>query len=385
MDRKNNKWTVKPNPDRIREARLARGMAMIELAEPLGVTRQAISKYENDEMSPSIEIVQKMARTLSFPESFFFTEFSNPSHNNETIYYRSLKSTENMYKSMYTVRLVWLERLMQEMSECIRLPKFNFPEPIDISLDASHEQIDEAASKLREFWGLGLNPISNVTMLVERNGIIITYIPYGQTQIDACSKIQGDRAVIMLSADKSSAFRTRFDISHELGHLLLHRYISKEEFERESNFKIIENQAHAFAGAFLMPQKTFAREVYSTSLEHLFALKKRWKVSIAAIIKRCEALNLFTDSQVQRLYIELGKRKWRKSEPLDDITPVETPTLLKKAFDLIYSGKVASPVDFRDRLCLLNQDFEELTTLQIHDYPGNSEPKEIKLHLLNND
>ena len=49
---------------RIREVRQARGMSQVELARLLGVTKQSISNWENDNIQPSIEMV-KLARSLS--------------------------------------------------------------------------------------------------------------------------------------------------------------------------------------------------------------------------------------------------------------------------------------------------------------------------------
>lgn len=52
-------------PERIREARLARGMTAIDLATSVGVTRQAISKYELGIALPSSDILNSIASSLS--------------------------------------------------------------------------------------------------------------------------------------------------------------------------------------------------------------------------------------------------------------------------------------------------------------------------------
>ena len=46
---------------RIREVRQARGMSQVEL---LGVTKQSVSNWENDNIQPSIEMLVKLALTL---------------------------------------------------------------------------------------------------------------------------------------------------------------------------------------------------------------------------------------------------------------------------------------------------------------------------------
>ena len=46
---------------RIKELRLARGINQVKLAEALGVTKQSVSNWENDNIQPSIEILIKLA------------------------------------------------------------------------------------------------------------------------------------------------------------------------------------------------------------------------------------------------------------------------------------------------------------------------------------
>ncbi len=50
---------------RIRELRLARGMSQVELAKKLGVTKQSVSNWENDNILPSVEMLAKIANCLS--------------------------------------------------------------------------------------------------------------------------------------------------------------------------------------------------------------------------------------------------------------------------------------------------------------------------------
>lgn len=49
---------------RIRELRQARGLSQVELAKKLGVTKQSVSNWENDNIQPSVEMLVKLARCL---------------------------------------------------------------------------------------------------------------------------------------------------------------------------------------------------------------------------------------------------------------------------------------------------------------------------------
>ena len=50
---------------RIRTLRQARGMSQVRLAGLLGVTKQSVSNWENDNIQPSIEMLQKLAAIFS--------------------------------------------------------------------------------------------------------------------------------------------------------------------------------------------------------------------------------------------------------------------------------------------------------------------------------
>lgn len=49
---------------RIRILRQARGLSQVELAKILGVTKQSVSNWENDNIQPSIEMLKRIAQTF---------------------------------------------------------------------------------------------------------------------------------------------------------------------------------------------------------------------------------------------------------------------------------------------------------------------------------
>ena len=50
---------------RIREMRLIKRMSQVELARLLGVSKQSVSNWENDNIQPSIEMLVKLAEIFS--------------------------------------------------------------------------------------------------------------------------------------------------------------------------------------------------------------------------------------------------------------------------------------------------------------------------------
>ena len=50
---------------RLRALRQARKMRQVDLARRLGVTKQSVSNWENDNIQPSIEMLVKLSKTFS--------------------------------------------------------------------------------------------------------------------------------------------------------------------------------------------------------------------------------------------------------------------------------------------------------------------------------
>lgn len=167
---------------------------------------------------------------------------------------------------------------------------------------------------------------------------------------------------MLLSADKDNGYRSRFDLAHELGHLILHRHIPRPT-ERERH-KQLEAQAHRFAGAFLLPAETFANEVHTpVTLDDLLLLKRRWGVSVAAIIMRLRALKILDEDAAQLLFKRRSARWGAKSEPGDGDRAPERPRLLRRTIDLLVEENVM-PLDAIPRhIGLAAYDIEMLAGL----------------------
>ena len=164
---------------------------------------------------------------------------------------------------------------------------------------------------------------------------------------------------VFLSIDKDSAVRSRFDIAHELCHILLHQDITKEDIESKEKLNQIEKEADTFAGAFLLPAETFSREVFSSSLDNLVRLKERWKVSISCMITRCLNLRLFTDNQVAYLKKQMTYKNYWRREPLDDAIQCEIPYLYKQIFELLLENEILSKNEIVDEIAINPEEIEE--------------------------
>lgn len=58
--------------DEIRRLRLARGITQTRLADCLGVSKQSVSNWENSNIQPSVELLEKLADFFPSPQTRFW-------------------------------------------------------------------------------------------------------------------------------------------------------------------------------------------------------------------------------------------------------------------------------------------------------------------------
>jgi Zn-dependent peptidase ImmA (M78 family)/DNA-binding XRE family transcriptional regulator len=358
---KNNKPII---PVRIREARIARELSLSDLANEIGVTKQAISKYELGVININSFVLLKIANVLDFPTNFF----SKPKENGEenysksVVFFRSVKVPKKITNAVEQ-KIEFIYEIVSFLSKYINFPCLDIFD-IETNIpkgDLDNEKIEEIALRLREHWGIGTKPIKNLSNLLLKKGFIISRIELNTTKMDAHSCWIKGMPYIILSSDKDCAVRDRFSLAHELGHLILHSHLDDDEARK--NHKLIENEANRFAGAFLMPVKSFANDIYSASLDNFLLIKEKWKVSIASMIKRCYELDLTTEDQYRNLNKHLAIKKWKKKEPLDDVIEFEKPNIFKEAFDLLLENNILNVDDILNEIALKPDEIEKLCFL----------------------
>jgi Zn-dependent peptidase ImmA (M78 family) len=199
------------------------------------------------------------------------------------------------------------------------VPLMQFPAP-------DERRAEEAAEKLRTKWRLGVDPIADMTAILEDHKVHVI-------EIKATEQFDGISAVAFDSANKPQAAavvsrlgvpgdRQRLNLAHELGHLVLKLPPLCDQ----------ERLAFRFGAAFLAPAASFKREVgekrTSLSVDELLILKKRFKMSIQAILRRFRDLQIISQTHYKEWCIAISRMGWRKKEPLE-IKP-EKPEWLKQ-------------------------------------------------------
>lgn len=195
----------------------------------------------------------------------------------------------------------------------------------------SYETIDRIADNVRSQFNLGDGPIANMTLIVERMGIRVKFSDLESEKIDAVTGNIMSRPYILLNSRRLSSVRLRFNLAHELGHILLHAHYPSNIINSSSNLKTIESEANHFAGALLMPDYGISLDMIRTNMSYIIELKKHWKVAIQALVYRGNEMGLISDSQALFLRQTIYRNKWRINEPLDDEIPIERPSYIQSA------------------------------------------------------
>lgn len=354
-------------PYRIRQARVSREFSMGDLADLIGVSRAAISQYEMGTIRPSDFTLGNMAAVLNYPISFFRKELPIVTSANSAVYFRSQRSSTQKAKNAVREKISIFREINLFLQEYVSFPAVNLPEFYlsNSYRDLTVEEIENYAVALRKFWKLGMGPIDNLTSVLQKNGIMISVMELKNKKIDAFSVLYDSTPYIFRGSDKYSNARLRFDIAHELGHLLLHANMySEEEIEQKVIRDRIEHEANLFAAAFLLPKETFSKDIYSSSINHFIQLKKKWKTSMAAMIYRCDDLDLLTCNQIKYLKDQMSYNGYWRREPLDNEIPLEKPFAHEQAFSLLLDNDIITPAEIIDKIGCYPEEIERYSFLK---------------------
>jgi Zn-dependent peptidase ImmA (M78 family) len=121
-------------------------------------------------------------------------------------------------------------------------------------------------------WMLPAGPIADMVELLEANRGIVLPCDFGTDLIDAMSQRIEGLLILFLVNINSPSDRLRHTLAHELGHMILHTITVKSDEE-------MEDEADAFAGAFLLPADEIRPQLRRFDLRQLADLKLYWKVS----------------------------------------------------------------------------------------------------------
>jgi Zn-dependent peptidase ImmA (M78 family)/DNA-binding XRE family transcriptional regulator len=324
--------------ERIRQARLLVGLTQEEIAHRLSAdgypaTKAVISKYEKNKSIPNPTLLLALTQILGVDIGYLLYESDI---NVEWLGYRkhsSLPAKTQEVVQGYARDVAILHSELYNLLYPGQAP--SIPEPVGVK---SFEEAEAAAAQLRHYWNVDEFPIENLIQMAEDKGIIVIGWEQDAGEFDGLSGWCGTRTPVTVVNTAVATVRRRFNLAHELGHLLM------EMPETEA-----EMLAHRFAAALLVPATAAYRELghkrHSISLAELGTLKRRYGLSVQGWIFRARDLEIITENYARQLFRQIGMLGWQKEEPFPYIAD-EEPVLLHQmilhaiAEDLITGDRV---------------------------------------------
>lgn len=371
-------------PGRIKQLRLALGITQAAFADLAGRNSSTVSKWESGSQSPDSDAALRLCDVFGISDNWLFEA---PLMVRETtpFFFRSQSSTTSSARDIAGARLEWLQDVVYKLQESLEFPTVNVPSLRETDCELiSDQEIEQIASDCRQAWGLGFAPISNVLQVMENAGIVCARTSIGYLKLEGVSNWHklDQRPYALLADDKADGIRSRFDAAHELGHIVLHRYVTQEQ--SKTRHLLLEAQANRFASAFLLPAEGFSRDVRWPTLDALLALKSSWKVSVAAMITRCQELAMINDSTATRLWCARAARGWAKGEPMDKDFAFERPKAVGRGVKMLVENKVLSRPQVRQLLGLPVRTLEGLCNLEEGYFASLDRPQVVELQLRQN-
>lgn len=319
--------------DRIRRARLLRGMSLQELADAMGdITKQALSKFETGKDTPNSTRLLQLARVLELKPEYFFRPDTVQLGQIEFRKHTALGTKAQ--QAILEAALEHIERYVElenQFEAVQKFRRFSYRQQFTV---ANPTDAEAAAVQLRELWRLGTDAIRSMTELLEEEGIKVVELEAADS-FDGLSATIGNTGdpVVILNKGKSGE-RCRFTLAHELGHLVM-------QFPAGLPNKEEEWLCHRFAGAFLYPaeqvREDFGDRRKRLEIHELKLAKHYYGLSMQAILHRLKDLDIIEAGLHRQYMMFFSKQGWRKAEP-DKLPPEQSIRFAS----LVYRGMAES-------------------------------------------
>ena len=306
---------------KLKIARSAAGLSLRALSDAMDgvVSAQAIGKYERNEDLPGSKVLIALARALDVSEEYLLNEDDLTL---EGVDFRKKPGNSPKEEATLEARTIQLLERYLLVEDLLKLKSVDWdaprwPHPVTDVRDA-----EDAARSVREEWGLGNDPIPQLSELLEERGVKIVSLDLDDVDGLAAKVRRKDKEAARVIVVKKSTWseRKRFNLAHELGHMVMTPAESVDG----------EKAAHRFAGAFLAPADALRAEIgvkrSSISVGELAALKRRFGMSIQALTYRCKDLGIINQAVFGRMFKLFAERGWRAP-------PYEEPETLDPALE----------------------------------------------------
>lgn len=311
--------------ERLKMARHMAGLSQRDLAEKVGVSAMTISNYERGDNVPDSDMLIHLAKALDVKFEYFVrptsVTLSIPTCRRPVSLPRKAEQTILAQVQEWLERYLDIEALLGIPPTGLTATSFSWPEQLNRYV-ASLGDVERVASELRRAWDLGLNPIENLMEVLEDHGVKVGLVE-DYDDLDALTFLANEEIPVIVVKHELPGDRQRFTLARELGRLLLDPADDVD----------VEQAAHRFAGAFLVPESMARFELgdrrQTLDPYELHLLKHKYGLSMQGWIDRARDLNIISEWTAGQLVREFRQKDWHREEPGDQI-PAEKPARLKR-------------------------------------------------------
>jgi Zn-dependent peptidase ImmA (M78 family)/DNA-binding XRE family transcriptional regulator len=317
--------------ERLRLAREAKKLKQAEVAEQLHIARTTLVAIEQGQRKARIDEVRQLAKLYGVSINELLRE--EAIHADFTPKFRKLFSNQDDAAEAAARLLSDLARAEAELENILGVKRQrNYPPerpilPGDVRTQAEHD-----AAELRQWLGLGFNPVTDIITLLELELGVRVYIRKFDGRISGLFIYDDALGACMLLNAKHPKERRTQTAAHEMAHLISTRRQAELLKEQNNENSREERYATVFARAFLTPTRAVMqkfKEVTAGSEKltrrHVIILAHYFAVSREAIVRRLEELGLTKAGTWDWFESYGGITDDQARQVLGDLAAVDTP------------------------------------------------------------
>jgi len=372
--------------ENIRRLMKSQGITGKSLAEKAGISTVSLSNILNNKVTPKTQTIMKIALYLNSSMDDLF----RPCTQLQALRFRTnspISAREIALRDIVIFNAAkWINDYGNLENELIAFDSASCNKA-EFNLGTIHENQPEAlASKVRELWHAGNNPIKDITEFVEKSGVKIWLRDFTMQKMFSFSigQADGGPALIINTNTNISTERQTFAIAHELGHILMHpaSFGPIKNRKEESENSKEEAEANQFAAELLLPIEAFKsdwnKNLAVPFVPRVLLIKKNYSVSYKTVLKHFANTNATDDvfafflNRYKAIYalnltgrreLEAAKPEWVAKQELDS-SPNENDFLSNRFVTDVYRGYKAGIIPNESKLGdILQCTFEQATYL----------------------
>ncbi len=296
-------------PERLKAARKMKGFSLQDLSDAVKNkwNKQLLNRLETGEAKPDSNMLSQLCKALGVTSDYFFRESTVSL---EDIRFRKLKKLPAKEQDMVIHQTIeYLERYL-ELENLLGIDNTLPFKPKNEKVKNAGD-VEAAALKLREDWGIGGDTIFNVIEMLEEHHIKVLPLEV-DTAFSGMSTIIKDLipVVVLNDSDTIPVVRKRFTALHELAHL----YLDLSDFGEKESEKLCDR----FAGAMLLPSEKlkqyFGEKRTQVIMKELYMIASDYGISLAAIMYRALDLGIISPSYHKFFMINYNRYKTKEKE-----------------------------------------------------------------------